>query len=226
MIDFIFEYLFQPYYIIIISSIFISIICLNILHKLSNLDRLYLLSSYSVSIFGMIIGSKLLNIAENLYFYKSALISMLGGFSYMGGVLGYCICISLYNKLYKDDFPKKINNLLISALPLIYGISKIACFQAKCCYGITTLPLQIIESIIYIFIFITFYVFYQKSPNKEYVATLSLISMCIFRFFIDFLRITRNVIFLNFNFSQFICLLLIIIGINNIIKTQKNENIF
>lgn len=209
MLSFILNNVFQPYYITIFIAILISYICINLLEKLSNLDRLYLLSCYVFSLFGMLLGAKILCIMEIIICNKAGMVTIFNGFSYMGGVLGYIAFIKIYNIIYKN-FPKKINTLLLFAIPIIYSISKIGCYINGCCNGVTNIPLQLIECLVYFIIFIVFFYLYKKLDKKELIASLSLILLCVCRCIIDFFRIERELILFNFTLTQIICIVIII----------------
>lgn len=221
MLEIITKNIFQTYYMVILLAIVTSYISINLIEKLAKIERLYLLSCYVFSMFGMIIGAKVLSIEETMIFNKNEFITIFSGFSYMGGVLGYIISIRLYNKIYKGVPKEIINNLLILAIPMIYGISKIACFYSGCCKGITMIPIQIIEMFLYIGIFIFSTVAYNRTNSKKNIANMSLIVMCIVRFFIDFLRVNRNTVFRIITLSQIACVIVVFIGLYRARKVKN-----
>ena len=108
----------------------------------------------------------------------------------------------------------KIIKYTILSLPLVYGLTKIACFIVGCCGGIPyegifkikyvdvlniwQFPIQIIEVIIFLLIFIICHLL-KKNHNINYIV---MVLVAIFKFMLDFLRydhvnilITRNQIF-------------------------------
>ena len=220
MLEFILENTFQIYYIIILLAIIISYISINFIEKLTKMERLYLLSCYVFSIFGMIIGAKVLSIAEVIIFDKNEYITMFSGFSYMGGVLGFIIFNKVYSLIYKN-VPSKISNLELLAVPLIYSISKIACFKVGCCAGIDNIPIQIIESIIYFIIFVIFVALYKKYKDIKMISNLCMICLCISRFIVDFYRSERDKIIFNITLTQIICGIIIVIGLLKVYKKEK-----
>jgi len=223
MLSFIADTLFQMYYIIIFIAIIVSYILINFVEKLSKLDRLYLLSCYIFSIFGMIIGAKILCMVENIICHKSEVIAIFSGFSYMGGVLGYIIFVKIYNKIYKN-VPKKINALLLLAIPIIYSISKIACYNSGCCNGITNISIQLIECLTYFSIFIVFSYIHRKHNKKELIASISIIVLCMSRYIIDFFRTKRNIILLDLTLIQIICIGIIIVKLIQIYNKRKEKS--
>ena len=224
MLKFILENIFQIYYIIILLAIIISYISINFIEKLTKMERLYLLSCYVFSMFGMIIGAKVLSIAEVIMFHKNEYITIFSGFSYMGGVLGFFIFNKVYNLIYKN-MPSKISNLELLAVPLIYSISKIACFKVGCCAGINNIPIQIIESIIYFIIFIVFVVLYKKYINCRSISNWCLICLCVSRFMVDFYRSERNGIFSNVDLTQIICGIIIVLCVIELCKMKPQKYI-
>lgn len=220
MLEFILENIFQIYYIIILLAIIISYISINFIEKLTKIERLYLLSCYVFSMFGMIIGAKVISIAEVIIFNKNEYITIFSGFSYMGGVLEFIIFNKVYNLIYKS-MPSKINNLELLAIPLVYSISKIACFKVGCCGGINNIPIQIIESVIYFVIFVVFVVLYKKYINCRSISNWCLICLCVSRFMIDFYRSERNVIFSNVALTQIICGIIIVMCVIELCKMKQ-----
>ena len=226
MFEFIISNFFQLYYVILLLGWVISFICICLIEPLSKLEKLYLLSCYIFSALGMLIGSKLVYLVENILIKQklSDILSVnyiFSGFSYMGGVLGYIIFIKIYNKIYKD-VPNKINHLLTLALSIIYSISKVGCYITGCCNGITNIPIQIIESFLYFSIFMIFSYLYRKYNKKEMIANLSIVVLCISRCIIDFFRIKRGLVILNISVTQIICITTIIV---KLIKVNKSSEI-
>ena len=89
---------------------------------------------------------------------------------------------------------KKIIKYSILSLPLVYGLSKVACAVAGCCGGIPyeglfkvkyisvqniwQFPVQITETIVFIIIFI----FCQKNKDKKNIEYITLSLCAIFKF--------------------------------------------
>lgn len=224
MLDIILENIFQIYYIVILLAIIISYISINFIEKLTKIERLYLLSCYVFSMFGMIIGAKVLSITETMIFHKNEYITIFSGFSYMGGVLGFVIFNKVYNLIYKS-VPSKINNLELLAIPLIYSISKIACYCVGCCGGINNIPIQIIECLIYLTIFIVSTLRYKRHGMKELIANLSLVALCIIRYIVDFFRVEKNIVLLNITLTQVVCIIVIFIELITIYQIKRKEHI-
>ena len=121
----------------------------------------------------------------------------------------------------------------------MYSIGKLGCFLVGCCYGIEyngfgkimyqysneapnnvyLFPVQLIESILFLIIFI--YVKGKQYKNKFNITTVgnSLILCGITKFLLDFLRMSHKNIILSFN--QCISILFIIISIMILLKYKK-----
>ncbi len=145
-----------------------------------------------------------------LAYGKSNLIN--AGLSAYGGLMGVVIAAIIFEKILPTD--GKIIKYTILSLPLVYGLTKIACFLAGCCGGIPyegifkvkypnvlniwQFPVQLVEVIIFLVIFIIC----QRLKKKKNTNYIVLILVSIFKFLLDFLRydhisilITANQVF-------------------------------
>lgn len=149
------------------------------------------------------------------------------GFSSLGGVIGGLIMLYLYSLLVKKDY-KYMLILFMPSIPLMYAIGKIGCFVAGCCYGIpydgighivyhssevallntNLFPIQIIETIIFLIIFIYIITRYYKNKFSIKLIMIEIIVCGIAKFLLDFLRYEHTVKFITSN--QIMCLLLVI----------------
>ena len=158
------------------------------------------------------------------------------GLSSYGGLVGVVIASIVFEYILPTN--KKIIKYSILSLPLVYGLSKIACAVAGCCGGIPyeglfkvkyisvqniwQFPVQITETIVFIIIFI----FCQKNKDKKNIEYITLSLCAIFKFLLDFLRydhintlITRNQIF-----SMALLLIIIVVFIyNKKVNNKKNS---
>jgi len=149
----------------------------------------FILSGYMALVFGILL-SFILN-------QKELSITNIGLTSY-GGALGVFLASLIFEKIIPLD--NKLIKYSILSLPLTYGIAKIGCFFAGCCYGIpyngifgvtyidelniSVFPVQLLESLVFIILFIVF----NKYKNKDNIIYISLIGMAIFKFLLDFFR--------------------------------------
>ena len=124
------------------------------------------------------------------------------------------------------------------AIPLMYGISKIGCFLAGCCYGIkyngplsitykyslsapkniSLLPIQIIETITFILIYL--YISKKKKENKNIIG-ITLLLCGLSKFLLDYLRMNHIDKILTVN--QIVSIPFIIIGLILYFKEKSRE---
>lgn len=120
------------------------------------------------------------------------------GLSSYGGLVGVILAAIIFEKILPTD--NKIIKYSIISLPLIYGLTKIACFIVGCCYGIPyngifsitythglnqpLFPVQITETIVFLIIFIICH----KLRNNKNIIYIVIILVSIFKFLLDFLR--------------------------------------
>ena len=145
------------------------------------------------------------------------------GLSSYGGLVGVTIATIIFELILPTN--KKLIKYVIISLPLTYGIAKIGCFIAGCCYGIPynglfnvvykdglnipLFPIQITETLVFIIIFI---ICNRLKKNKNIIYITIFISI-IAKFLLDFLRYEHINKFLSINqvFSITILVILIII---------------
>jgi len=159
------------------------------------------------------------------------------GFSSFGSLIGAILMIILF----AFQSRKKIIELLyvfITVTPLMYSIGKIGCFIAGCCRGIeyngigkviykygynatglSYFPIQLIESIIFMIIFIFLYNIHNKNRFNKKVLGISFIICGFLKFILDFLRLDHNGKIISNN--QIFCIIFVIVGI---IMYIKNNN--
>ncbi len=155
------------------------------------------------------------------------------GLSSFGGALGMLISCIVFNFIVPNN--KIIIKYTILSLPLIYGLSKIACSIVGCCYGIPydglfsvkyplridefLFPVQITEVIVFILIFIIV----NKYKNKNNIIYYTVIICAIFKFLLDFLRYDH--VFRSITNNQIVSLIVIFISvIILIIKKERTLN--
>ena len=134
--------------------------------------------------------------------------------------------------------PKKLFAILLFSVPLIYAIGKLGCFLNGCCYGIdysgplrvlyssskhaptgiSLFPVQLVESIVNLIIFIISITIYYKKKDITKTLPFIVLACSTVKFLLDFLRTPgKHIISLN----QIFCIIAFIIGIIIIIKSKK-----
>ncbi len=167
------------------------------------------------------------------------------GFVFYGGLIGGILGIYIYSKMYKIPFDKLLM-IIVPAIPLVHSFGRIGCLFAGCCYGmeyngfgsitfsntpfapigIPLFPSQIVESICNFIIFLIILITYKKFNNTYKSIGLYCISYSIVRFTLEFFRgdIVRGFI-LNISTSQWISIVLFIIGISLFIYEYKRKKV-
>jgi len=163
------------------------------------------------------------------------------GFSSLGGLFLAMINLVIFSIQFKIDL-KKVLYVFIPVTPLLYSIGKIACFIEGCCYGIpysgvfaitylynneapntSVFPIQLVESIVFLLIFIWMY---SKSiKRKQDLRSLGygFILMGLAKYMLDFLRSSHINIVISKN--QYLCFIFFIIGIICMYKDKDvNKN--
>lgn len=155
------------------------------------------------------------------------------GLSSYGGLFGVVIAAIVFEKIIPTS--NSIIKYTILSLPLVYGISKIGCSIVGCCGGIPytgifkikyiyglniwQFPIQIIESVISLIIFIICKK-YKNSKNINYIV---LIVVSITKFILDFLRYDHINILITQNQIFSIIIFLVTISLYLLKKLKKIE---
>ncbi len=182
---------------------------------------------------GIIIGGKLLTYFFNLG--KSSFFD--AGLTAYGSLLGLIIMLIIYKFQFKKSFNELVK--LCISFPLMYAVGKIGCFAAGCCYGIeysgpfsityknsleapngiSLFPIQIIESFVFLIIFICAWYHYKSFTNYQAIQLLFICAIS--KFSLDFLRTGHINDILSLN--QIISLLFIIFGIVILIINRRRR---
>ena len=172
-----------------------------------------------------------------------ALSTLFGGWVFYGGLIGGIIAILIYCKIHKIK-PNDYLNVCAPGVALFHFFGRIGCFLAGCCYGveshigftfhhsaiqsangISRFPIQLVESSYCLLLFLILNHILKKTRFKDLTASCYLILYPLGRFVFEFFRgdTYRGFLWI-FSTSQWISIVLLIIGIINIIKYTKKEN--
>ena len=206
------------YGLLLISSFFIYIIILLILTVKEKYKNYEIASIVALECISWLVA---------LLFFRSSFYALL--LISLSGFIFFLIT--------KND-PKKLFAVLLFSVPLIYAIGKLGCFLNGCCYGIdysgplrvlyssskhapngiSLFPVQLVESIINLLIFISVIIIYHKKKDIRITLPYIIIACSIVKFLLDFLRTPGTHIISN---NQIFCIIAFIIGIIIIIKSKK-----
>ena len=218
---------FPVYGIIIIISIIIGMV--YIYYNLRNdicKNRLILLYFIMYVAFAIIFGK----VYTILAYGENNILD--AGLSAYGGLLGVVIASIIFEKiLYIDG---RVVKYTILSLPLIYGLTKIACSIVGCCGGILydgvfkikyvdvlnlwQFPIQIVEVISFLLIFVICQ-FSNKNKNINYIV---LILVSVVKFLLDFLRHDHMRVLITSN--QIFSIILLVVTIVKYIMSKNDVN--
>ena len=189
---------------------------------------------------GSIFGGKYFTFLINIKKFNGTFNFEKVGLSSYGAVIGIIILLLLYSKQYKKNF-KDLIYIVLPSIPLMYGIGKIGCFLAGCCYGIeytgplsisykysysapkeiSLFPVQLLESIIFISIF--WYIFnkIKKLKSNNNIIWQTFIICGIAKFLLDYLRMSHLGKILSIN--QIVSMIFVLIGFYIVLADKKNR---
>lgn len=177
------------------------------------LERFDMVCSSIYCMIGAMLGSKLLFFAVNLRTIIDLHVPFVnvlkGGFVFYGGLIGGLLGTVIYSKKYKLPLLDYLD-IYAAVLPLGHAIGRVGCFFGGCCYGIPydgdfsvtylkvvgdtplgipLLPIQLIESVGLLILFIILLTLFLKFPKKNGLVTVVYaISYAIMRFVLEFFR--------------------------------------
>lgn len=203
----------------------------HILYGITNIDVLIKLLTHF---------NKLTSFKE----FVDVFIYIFGGAVFYGGLIGALIVGYIYVKKKKLD-SKFYFDVAAIITPLFHFFARIGCFLSGCCYGVEShigftykhslvelangvnrFPIQLVESLYNLLLFIFLYLLYKKDKFKGKLIYLYLILYPIGRFIFEFFRGDeyRGFIF-GISTSQFISIILLLFSLTSlIIKRKKDTN--
>lgn len=144
------------------------------------------------------------------------------GLSSYGGGIGVILSAYIFEKILPLN--NQLKKYAIISLPLVYSISKIACFVSGCCFGIPydgvghiiykdglnipVFPIQIVETIVFFIIFL----YCNNKRKSKNIIEITILICSIAKGLLDFLRYEHLTKIITFNqiISIIVCLLLLI----------------
>lgn len=128
-----------------------------------------------------------------------------GGAVFYGGLIGAIIAAGIYAK--RANLTVEYIDIATLAIPLFHTFGRIGCFLTGCCYGIefpigvtyhyhpdpsvngiTRFPVQLVEAIFNLILFLILYRLVSKRKYKGQILPIYLVSYAIARFLLEFLR--------------------------------------
>lgn len=221
---------FPIYSVIILVSFVIGCVFNYIFLKKNKVER------KDIALFIIMLLVLALSGGEMLSFLTSDLKSeevMIYGLSSYGGAIGVILSGIIFEKI--KPYNKIIIKSSIISLPLIYSISKLACFFAGCCYGlpydgvgcviypsglnISLIPVQLLETVTFMIIFIICILL----MNNKNIISITVILSAISKFLLDYLRYDHLEKTITTN--QIISIVFVFIGIIMIVNKFRKKKI-
>ncbi len=179
--------------------------------------------SLLVNVFA-ILGAKVLHILENLQEIIDNGLT-LSGFSFYGTVFLLPLALLPFGKVFR----MKTSDFLDFCTPAVaveLAVYRVGCFLGGCCYGVPAswgfamhfdpdtlrVPVQLIEIVFNLMIFVFLLIFNKKSKYKGLLYPLFMIAYGFIRFILEFIRVSPKNI-LGFSLGQVFSIISIVIGI-------------
>lgn len=212
----IFERMIPTYGVCMALGIAICFLCARRCAVSSGLSTDHLLIISTMAIGCAIFGAKLLYLlisfspSELMEFFEKADFTALmeGGFVFYGGLLGGILGAWLGAKIAGTPLVR-FEQAIVPYLPLGYGIGRIGCFLAGCCYGFSyanlRFPTQLLDAATSFLVCIGLVKYSKKARSPYWLLLLYLNIYAIQRFSIEFFRgDTIRGFFLGLSTSQWI----------------------
>ena len=190
------EFKINIYGPIVASSIIIGLIVACILMSKANVKKETIIFTAILTFVSILICSACVSIALSGNIRRV-------GFVGAGGALGLLLGAVLSALIHNDHVAESVSAWVITA-PLMYGLAKIGCHFAGCCNGIPYhgifkltyeikgdgyyFPVQLLETVVFVIIFLFGLIFYIRKQRKAIVAAIVLISCAVAKVSIEFLR--------------------------------------
>jgi len=110
-----------------------------------------------------------------------------GEIVFYGGLIGGTVALILFCKGFKIPM-LPVADLFAPALALAHGFGRIGCFFGGCCYGITSLPIQLIEAVSLFILAGILSIVYKKTAGSGFTLCLYGLLYSVLRFILEFFR--------------------------------------
>lgn len=168
------------------------------------------------------------------------------GIVFYGGLIGFLLSFLFLCKFLNNVIEYRVVDLAVVCIPLFHFFGRLGCFFAGCCYGVenhstisihytnqikdevvtvSRLPIQLIESVINIFLFIIFIKIFNIEKLKRHLLKIYLFIYAVVRIVLEFFRgdIARG-IWNEISFSQLVSILIIFFClVSMFFKEEKNH---
>ncbi len=194
-------------------------------------------------IFGFLGAKLLFCIVEWKTFIKDPLsVLSSNGFVVYGGIILGIVAAYVYIRIKKLNFWDYFD-IILPSVAITQGFGRIGCFLAGCCYGKVTdawygiafhsshfapngvkmIPTQLISAAGMFLIAAILFLYARKNPKRGCVGAMYLILYSVGRFAVEFLRNDHRGAVGIFSTSQFISLVMVVLGVVLFVKRKGSE---
>lgn len=221
----------SPYSVTFVGAFIVSFAVVFLLLKKRGVPTNYIGYSILLNVVLILYGGKMFTVVT-----RGFQISIFtAGFSSLGGAIGLLVGIFVFGKIYPEG-STSLWEAYVTALPLLYGISKIGCYLVGCCHGISYegplavvydsdymqggpyFPVQLAESIGFLGIFVVGLLIYLRSNRRNLVPVIMILCATT-KFSLDFLREEHLGKIVSVN--QLVCIVFFFWGVITLIKNKN-----
>lgn len=225
----------SPYAITFLLSFVVSFAVVFVLLRKRGVPANYIGYSMFLNFIVILYGAKVFTVITSGF--KVTLLK--AGISSLGGAIGLLLGIFIFGFMYKEG-RQALWESYITALPLLYAISKFGCYLVGCCHGIPYsgplavtydgkyiqggpyFPIQLVESLAFGCIFLVVFLLYMRDKRKYLIPTV-MILCAVTKFSLEYLREEHIGKIISAN--QLVCSVFFIWGIITIYKKRRNIHV-
>ena len=221
----------SPYSVTFVGAFIVSFAVVFLLLKKRGVPTNYIGYSILLNVVLILYGGKMFTVVT-----RGFQISIFtAGFSSLGGAIGLLVGIFVFGKIYPEG-STSLWEAYVTVLPLLYGISKIGCYLVGCCHGISYegplavvydskymqggpyFPVQLVESVAFICIFVVSLLIYLRGNRRNLVPVIMILCATT-KFSLDFLREEHLGKIVSVN--QLVCIVFFFWGVITLIKNKN-----
>ncbi len=206
----------SPYTCTFAGALLVGGVTVTVLLRRGNVPWRYIGYSMFLNVILILYGSRMYSVVASGF--KVRLWD--AGIASLGGVIGLLAGVIIFGCIY-DEGKALMWESYILAMPLMYGIAKVGCYLVGCCHGIEYsgplavtydseymqggpyFPVQLLESIVFIIVFLIGVGVY-RSNGRKYTGAVVMLLCAIAKFAQEFLR--EEHVGKSISGSQWICI--------------------
>lgn len=202
-----FDLIIPFYSIMILLSLVANLVVVSFISRKYSFTKKEIICLLLYENVGIIGGAKILTFLQNYKDLNGQFDFLSLGLSSYGAVIGALLFLILFCLQFKKSF-KEMLYIFMPSIPLMYGIGKIGCFIAGCCYGIEyngfgnivynysksapththLFPVQMVETLFFVAIFVYMMMKHKKNHFNLGTVGISFILCGVAKFALEFLR--------------------------------------